>query len=116
MPDELHLYVEFSQPNADTNPVDWMSVDDFLTWRPKGALHKRARDGLVSLLCKALTERQNQKSPPAGANGQETIDGRGFLSVATSLSCRIDRIDENQRHGAELPMIHDQRLLGRTAS
>ncbi|MER9714568.1 hypothetical protein NKJ13_31080 [Mesorhizobium sp. M0174] len=30
VPDELHLYVEFSQPDADTNPVDWMSVDDFL--------------------------------------------------------------------------------------
>ncbi|MER9237384.1 hypothetical protein NKI56_36585, partial [Mesorhizobium sp. M0622] len=24
VPDELHLYVEFSQPDADTNPVDWM--------------------------------------------------------------------------------------------
>ncbi|MER9126374.1 hypothetical protein NKH81_25390 [Mesorhizobium sp. M0959] len=50
--DELHLYVEFSQPDADTNPVDWMSVDDFLAWRPKGALHKRGRDSLVSLICK----------------------------------------------------------------
>ncbi|MER8779140.1 hypothetical protein [Mesorhizobium sp. M0977] len=30
VPDKLHLYVEFSQPDADINPVDWMSVDDFL--------------------------------------------------------------------------------------
>ncbi|MER8948804.1 hypothetical protein [Mesorhizobium sp. M0207] len=57
VPDELHLYVEFSQPDADTNPADWMSVDDFLAWRPKGALHERARDSLVSLICKALTRR-----------------------------------------------------------
>ncbi|ESW73560.1 hypothetical protein X772_33285 [Mesorhizobium sp. LSJC280B00] len=57
VPDELHLYVEFSQPDADTNPVDWMSVDDFLAWQPKGALHKRARDSLVSLICNALTGR-----------------------------------------------------------
>ncbi|MER8877483.1 hypothetical protein [Mesorhizobium sp. M0306] len=57
VPDELHLYVEFSQPDADTNPADWMSVDDFLAWRPNGALHERARDSLVSLICKALTGR-----------------------------------------------------------
>ncbi|MER9018895.1 hypothetical protein [Mesorhizobium sp. M0898] len=56
VPDELHLYVEFSQPDAETNPVDWMSVDDFLARRPNSTLHKRARDSLVSLICNALTE------------------------------------------------------------
>ncbi|MER9079976.1 hypothetical protein [Mesorhizobium sp. M0895] len=56
VPHELHLYVEFSQPGAGTNPVNWMSVDDFLVRRPNGALRKRARDSLVSLICNALTE------------------------------------------------------------
>ncbi|MER9270457.1 hypothetical protein [Mesorhizobium sp. M0643] len=57
VPDELHLYVEFCPPDAETDPADWMSVDDFLARRPNGALHERARDSLVSLICKALTER-----------------------------------------------------------
>lgn len=42
VPDDLHLYVEFSRPNAEANPVDWLSVDDFLAWRPK-ARSKRMR-------------------------------------------------------------------------
>ncbi|MER8529314.1 MULTISPECIES: hypothetical protein [unclassified Mesorhizobium] len=54
LPEELHLYVEFNRPGAGTNPVDWMSLDDFLARRPKDALHQRARDRLVSLICKAL--------------------------------------------------------------
>ncbi|MER9133578.1 hypothetical protein [Mesorhizobium sp. M0768] len=57
VPEDLHLYVEFSPPEADSDPLDWSSVDDFLAWRPRGALHKRARDRLVSLISDALLER-----------------------------------------------------------
>ncbi|MER8862545.1 hypothetical protein NKI19_02335 [Mesorhizobium sp. M0751] len=32
VPDELHLYVEFREAGDTTNPVDWMSLDDFLAW------------------------------------------------------------------------------------
>ncbi|MER8387332.1 hypothetical protein NKH14_17745 [Mesorhizobium sp. M1380] len=56
VPDELHLYVEFRPPGADPDPADWMSVDDFLAWRPKGALHKDALDRLVALICQAMSE------------------------------------------------------------
>ncbi|MER8793984.1 hypothetical protein NKH75_07215 [Mesorhizobium sp. M0984] len=63
VPDELHLYVEFRELDADTDPVDWMSVDDFLARRPEGALHERARDSLVSLICNALTSATKK---PAG--------------------------------------------------
>ncbi|MER8455871.1 hypothetical protein NKH24_06990 [Mesorhizobium sp. M1300] len=69
VPDELHLYVEFSPSDADTDPADWMSVDDFLARRPAVALQERARDSLVSLICNALTGRENQKArrpEPAG--------------------------------------------------
>ncbi|MER8959282.1 hypothetical protein [Mesorhizobium sp. M0701] len=57
VPDELHLYVEFGPPDADTDPVDWMSVDDFLARRPSGALHKNALDRLISLICQAMSGR-----------------------------------------------------------
>ncbi|MER8555915.1 hypothetical protein NKH37_27745 [Mesorhizobium sp. M1217] len=56
VPDELHLYVEFSQPGADPDPSDWMSVDDFLARRPSDALHKDALDRLVSLICRAMSD------------------------------------------------------------
>lgn len=55
VPDDLRLYAEFSRPNAETNPVDWLSVDAFLTWRPKGALHKDAVDRLVALICRSMS-------------------------------------------------------------
>ncbi|MER8967264.1 hypothetical protein NKI25_16320 [Mesorhizobium sp. M0808] len=55
VPDDLHLYVEFSRPNVESNPVNWLSVDDFLAWRPKGALHKDALDRLVALICQAMS-------------------------------------------------------------
>ncbi|MER9217145.1 hypothetical protein NKI54_35215 [Mesorhizobium sp. M0663] len=60
VPEDLHLYVEFSRPNAESNPVDWLSVDDFLAWRPKGALHQDALDRLVALFCQAM----RGQSPP----------------------------------------------------
>ncbi|WP_214476124.1 hypothetical protein [Mesorhizobium sp. dw_380] len=56
VPGDLHLYVEFKLPQAGSDPVDWMSVDDFLAWRPKGALHKSARDRLVSVICRAMRD------------------------------------------------------------
>ncbi|MER9868567.1 hypothetical protein NKJ35_15450 [Mesorhizobium sp. M0136] len=55
VPDDLHLYVEFSRPNAGSNPVHWQSVDDFLAWRATGALHKDALDRLVSLICQSMS-------------------------------------------------------------
>ncbi|MER8583069.1 hypothetical protein NKG95_30940 [Mesorhizobium sp. M1423] len=33
VPDDLHLYVEFSRPNAESNPVNWLNVDDFFAWQ-----------------------------------------------------------------------------------
>ncbi|MER9829147.1 hypothetical protein NKJ51_12270 [Mesorhizobium sp. M0134] len=62
VPDELHLYVEFRSPDPGTDPAAWMSVDDFLVWRPTGTLHARARDRLVSCICEAMRGTQTQKA------------------------------------------------------
>ncbi|MER8522147.1 MULTISPECIES: hypothetical protein [unclassified Mesorhizobium] len=51
VPDDRHRNVEFSRPNVESNPVNWLSVDDFLAWRPKGALHR-----LVALICQAMSD------------------------------------------------------------
>ncbi|WP_143748931.1 hypothetical protein [Mesorhizobium sophorae] len=40
-PEDLHLYVEFAGPEIASDPVDWMTVEDFLARRPQGSLHKR---------------------------------------------------------------------------
>lgn len=55
VPDDLHLYVEFSRPHAESNPMNWLSVHDFLAWRPKGTLHKDALDRLASFICQAMS-------------------------------------------------------------
>lgn len=57
VPEDLHLHVEFSGPDASSDPANWMSVDDFLAWRQNGALHKSARDRLVSFICQAMRDR-----------------------------------------------------------
>jgi hypothetical protein len=35
--DELHLYVGFARPDAEADPVDRMTIEDFLVRLPSGA-------------------------------------------------------------------------------
>jgi hypothetical protein len=53
-PDQLHLYVEFTQPGPAAKPRQWMSADDFLAWSPRNSLHRRALDCFVAFLAEAI--------------------------------------------------------------
>jgi len=52
LPDELHLYVGFAPPGAEADPVDGMTIEDFLVRLPSGALHRSAHRKLIGLLGK----------------------------------------------------------------
>jgi hypothetical protein len=53
-PDQLHLYVEFTQPGTVSKPDKWISIDGFLAWAPRNPLHRRALDCFVAFLAEAI--------------------------------------------------------------
>jgi hypothetical protein len=53
-PDQLHLYVEFTQPGTAAKPGQRISADDFLAWSPRNPLHRRALDCFVAFLAEAI--------------------------------------------------------------
>jgi hypothetical protein len=57
-PEALHLYVEFVRPGIASDPLDWVTIEDFLAWRPQDSLHKQALDNLISFLQEALSQGQ----------------------------------------------------------
>ena len=69
--DSLHLYVEHVRPDRASDPLDWMSLDDFLARKPADALQQRALECLVSLLADTISagpralEAQAQSGTPS---------------------------------------------------
>lgn len=55
IPEELHVFVEFVETGAATNPAKGMTVEDFLVTLPHNRLREEAHARLVILLAEVVS-------------------------------------------------------------
>ncbi|WP_265518985.1 hypothetical protein [Nitratireductor luteus] len=54
--DELHLYIAFAPPGCVPDPVDGMTIEDFLITIPTNALQQSAHGAFLQLLSNGIGE------------------------------------------------------------